>query len=512
MSSASARKGSPPACANAGALEEYPYLFRLLHWFLAGSLVVLIITGLSLHAIARPAWSIFLGVLPGWFWPGRVNLWHFVAALVFFPAVVGACIAGRSRGFWSRATHALLLAGGLLAAITGLVMLYRFGPPGLYRASVFLHASFGLVLLPIVLVWHLVAGLTRYRAYLVSAFHPAREIRWQQLLGFLPVVAVTWWLMFDCWPLGPRVHTLHAKRIERAERDSAALAALPWAAAEAMSIRVANGAGFVAGQTEVTLRALHDGEELYVLAEWLDPREDRGYTPWRRTAHGWEQLVTYPDDESVHYEDKFSLIFPAAPDWRFQRFGCALYCHAGGEGFYYGYKAAARTVDVWHWKSARTDPVGQCDDKYWSLFDPHNKDGGRFSDPAASGGYKKNASADGTQPAFLPDDLAVIRQGIIPGEHAMAYSDELAAQIPLGTIIPGIVASPAVGDRADVACLSLHAQGRWRVYLRRRLDTGSQYDCRFAPGGRYAFGCAAFDCTSKRHAYELLTYWLELEP
>jgi len=506
---------STPAPRKQRGNAEYPYLFRLVHWLLAGSLIVLILTGFSLHAIARPAWSVFLGVLPDWFWPGRVNLWHFVAALVFFPAVAGACIAGQSRGFWSRATHALLLGGGLLTAITGLVMLYRWGPPGLYRVSVFLHVGFGMVLLPIVLVWHAVAGLTRYRGYLVAAFHPWRGARWGQLLGFVPVVVVTWWLMFDCWPLGPRAHTLHAKRIDRVKRETAELPDLPWSKAEPLSMWLANGAGCVAGQTQVTLRALHDGEELYVLAEWLDPREDRQDMPWKKTKDGWERLVTNPDDESVHYEDKFSLIFPAEPDWRFDRFGCALYCHAGGEGHFYGYKAASRTVDVWHWKSTRTDPVGQCDDKYWSLVDPDSKDAGRFGDPKDSGGYKKNASEDGTHPAWLPDEMSAVFHGIIPTEHAVDYSEQLAAQIPPDTIIPGIVASAAVGDRGDVGCVSFHEQqpeGRWRLYLRRRLDTGSDKDCRFDPGGRYPFGCAVFECTSKRHAYELVTYWLELEP
>ena len=35
----------------------YPHLFRLLHWVLPAALIVSLVTGLSLHAVARPGWS-----------------------------------------------------------------------------------------------------------------------------------------------------------------------------------------------------------------------------------------------------------------------------------------------------------------------------------------------------------------------------------------------------------------------------------------------------------------------
>ena len=42
------------------------------------------------------------------------------------------------------------------------------------------------------------------------------------------------------------------------------------------------------------------------------------------------------------------------------------------------------------------------------------------------------------------------------------------------------------------------------------LDTGSEFDVQFKPGGSYAFSCAAFDHTSKRHAYSLAVFRLGL--
>jgi hypothetical protein len=255
---------------------------------------------------------------------------------------------------------------------------------------------------------------------------------------------------------------------------------------------------------------MYDDRELFVLAEWFDPIEDRRYQPWQKTADGWKHLVSNFEDESVHYEDKFSLVFPTGSDWQFDRFGCAKYCHLG-QGRAYGYKGTSQIADVWHWKATRTDPVGQVDDKYWTVADFSHKDFGRRGDPKEEGGYTKNFSEEKGHPDFLPDDLSAMTQGIIPREHAVPYSQEAADEIPPETVIPGIVASAVLGDRGDVRCQSRHESGRWRLYIRRELDTGSQFDVKFEAGGTYPFGCAAFDHTSKRHAYGLAPYRLVLQ-
>jgi hypothetical protein len=268
---------------------------------------------------------------------------------------------------------------------------------------------------------------------------------------------------------------------------------------------------------------MYDDDELFVKAEWDDPTEDRRYQPWRKTADGFKHLVTVSDDESKYYEDKFSLIFPAEPDWQFPIFGCAVYCHGGrGEADHkYGFKGYDRIVDVWHWKSTRSDPCGQVDDKYWAQLDLAAKDGGRHGDPKDSGGYAKNVSDDKAHPAYVPRDAGKIRDGMIPADHAVKYGSDEAAQIlaetPVGAIIPGIVAAAAVGDRGDVSCTSQHKDGLWQLYIRRKLDTGHEgnegrpTDVTFQPGGIHPFGCAAFDNTSKRHSYALMPCRLLLE-
>lgn len=499
---------------------DYPWLFRLLHWLLWPSTIILTLTGLSQHAVASPDWSLFWGVLPDFFWAGRVHLYHTWAALVFSPAVLAASWMYLRRRPRFRPVHLFLLGGSLLLLLSGLLLATWPGPMLVYLSARWVHAAVGLVVLPVAFLWHAAQGLTRYRRGLPVVFHPWASPGWWQLAAFVPVVLLTSCLILNGLPVRPAWRTLVAERIEPADVETGELDKLPWQQAPPLRLELAGGLGFQGGRTRVTLQALHDGGELFVRAQWCDPAEDRRDMPWAKTAHGWKHLVTDRDDETHYYEDKFSLIFPVRPDWQFERFGCAVQCHAGdapsGAQRRYGYKASRQTVDVWHWKSTRTDPCGQVDDKYWSEVDDKNKDVGRYGDPKDSGGYSNNLSEDKTHPAFLTRDPWAVRHGMIPTDDAVPYDSpegrSALERIPIGGIVPGIVASAAVGDRGDVSCTSHHRDGRWVLYIRRKLDTGSRFDVQFVPGRGQSFGCAAFDNSSKRHAYNLTTYWLDLRP
>ncbi len=491
----------------------YPFLFRLLHWVLPVVMVILVLTGLSLHATARPGWSIFSGTLPAWAWPGRVGLWHMLGALVFLPSIAGAGLLFGRMWFGRPSSKYWLLVSGLLLAVTGVVLMAPVGPPAVYTAARGLHAVLGLCILPIALLWHTVVGLTRTKGWLVASFWSGPGPDWLQLVGFVVLAAVTTCLVLNGLPITPSWRVLEAAKIDSPAKgdEPVNLASLPWDGARPLVVELANGLGYQDGRTTVTLRALHDGNRLYMLAEWPDEHEDRVCRPWRRTEDGWKHLAIRPGGENVHAEDKLSLIFPIEPDPWFEQFGCAASCHVGG-GRDYGYKGTPRMLDVWHWKATRTDPVGQVDDQYFSKVDFEEKNVGRLSDPKESGGYKANVSEDKANPAWLPDELRFVRDGMIPEEHAVEYKAEAAAAIPPGTIIPGMVVSPIIGDRGDVRCVSEHADGRWRVYMERSLDTGSPYDAPFVPGTPLSFTVAAFDHSQTRHAYNHAVYRLLLLP
>lgn len=512
---------SPPAASAPATPVEparrpraipYAHLFRLLHWVLPVSLVVALLTGISLHAIARPGWSLFSGVLPQWFWGGRVHVFHRSSAVVFSASLVAALYLYWRRKVRRRPVLVTLLGAGVVMLATGLFLLFPPQATWAYWIARVLHAVVGLGVLPVVLVWHLVEGLTRLRRLLVPAFHPWASPRWGQLLYFAPLLVAAAWLIFSLTPKSWVGRELVAKRVAPA---GGSFESLRWDQAPPLAIELANGMGFDKGRTRVTLQALHDGEYLFVRAQWLDPTEDRRYQPWRKTADGWEHLVTVGNDESYYYEDKFALIFPTRPSWQFETFGCTACCHAGTEGHAYGSKGFDTIIDVWHWKATRADPLGQVDDKYWWKHEPGGA-GGRHGDPDSEGGYQKNVSDDGDHPKYLPATPWAVRQGGILLDQALPFDSpeaaEVAQNMPPGTIVPGIVFSPFTGDRGDVVCRSNHADGRWEVLIRRKLDTGSKFDTPFVPGKPQSFGCAAFDHTSKRHAYGFPVYQLVLEP
>ena len=496
-----------PTAAKPKKRTPYPHLFRLLHWVLPISLVVAVATGLSLNAVSQGSWSLFSGGLPVWLWSGQVQVIHLIAAVVFLPSLIAVLMVYWRRKVRRRATHVALLAGGLAMIVSGVLLLHPTGPAQVYWIARAVHFVAGVLVLPVALLWHVVDGLGRLRGALVPAFRPWASPRWRHLLYLLPLVLVAVCLVGNVLPPSMVGRQLVATRIDT--EDTGDLISLPWDDAAPLQMELAGGVGFDRGRTQVTLRALHDGNELFVLAEWRDPTEDRRYKPWQKTDDGWRHLESDTDDECVFYEDKFSLAFPIAPDWRFEQSGCALYCHIDSRHSY-GYKGADRTVDVWHWKATRTDPVGQVDDKYWLGVDANEKT--RHGDKKEGGGYRANTIKGEDRPAFLPDKPEVALRGAIPSEHAVDYTEQAAKEIPTGTIVPGIVVAAFEGHRGDVTCRSQYEDGRWRLYIRRRLDTGDANDVTFAPGGSYAFGCAAFDHTSNRHAYGLSPYRLVLAP
>jgi len=491
---------------------RYSHLFRLLHWVLPVALLVGMLTGASLHAIARPGWSLFSGVLPGWLWAGRVHVFHLSAAVVFSASLVAVLVLYWRRKVRRRAVHVTLVGAGAIMVVTGLLMIYPVGPTWVYWIARVLHAVAGLVVLPVALVWHLVEGLTRFKRVLVPAFHPWASPRWRQLGYFVVLLLLGGCLILNGLPKLLTGRTLVAQRVPPADGS---FESLRWDDARPLVIELANGAGFDKGRTRVTLQALHDGEDLFVRAQWLDPTEDRRYQPWKKTETGWQHLVTVANDECYYYEDKFSLIFPTRPDRQFEAFGCAACCHASGEhGHAYGFKGYDSIIDVWHWKATRADPLSQVDDKYWSEL-AWEGPGGRHGDPCPEGGYKKNVSEDGTRPEYLPAEPQAVRQGGILLDQALPYDSpqaaEVAAAMPPGTIVPGIVFSPFQGDRGHVRCRSKHDGSRWELLIRRKLDTASDYDVAFIPGRTHTFCCAAFDHASKRHAYGFAVYRLALE-
>ncbi|HET9432063.1 MAG TPA: ethylbenzene dehydrogenase-related protein, partial [Chitinophagaceae bacterium] len=151
----------------------------------------------------------------------------------------------------------------------------------------------------------------------------------------------------------------------------------------------------------VTLRAAYDDNNIYFLAEWLDPTESLTRQPWyfNLANHRWVQEsgnFTFNPNGTIarmpFYEDKLALLWNvngSVSGWN--NGTCYKSCHTGlpstdGSSRHFTNFATER-IDMWHWKSVRGGANGgfQFDDQYQDNTYPN----GRKND-AGTGAYEDN--------------------------------------------------------------------------------------------------------------------------
>jgi hypothetical protein len=95
-------------------------------------------------------------------------------------------------------------------------------------------------------------------------------------------------------------------------------------------------------------------------------------------------------------------------------------------------------------------------------------------------------------------------------QESIPYSADADAKIAIGTVIPGVIlAGEFSGDRADVRCAARWASGLWALEVKRRLDTGSQFDVAIKSG--VFMRVAAFDHSQIRHTRHVRPIRVEVE-
>lgn len=319
-----------------------------------------------------------------------------------------------------------------------------------------------------------------------------------------------------------------------------------WDDATPVIIRTVKGANDPE-HVDVSVKAVHDGQYVYFQFQWTDADVSSKRYPLLKTEDGWKVLQTAFEraDENVYYEDKLSMYITAVPNG-----SCASTCHLGvgpyserneKHGLHY---TTGEVGDVWHWKSVRTDPIGELtnepgflDDQYFGPATPlpttlkERYTGGYYPDPNEGGGYAYNfvkldpdkpLSETYVIPQFLPppqvvytnQDAATSDQGEtwwIHKTQAIPYTKE-ADTYPVGSIIPNIVISPLTGDRGNVRGKAEWRDGRWTLETRRLLDTESQNDVAFVPGQPVYITVATYNRTQTRHGEHITPVRVMLRP
>jgi len=275
------------------------------------------------------------------------------------------------------------------------------------------------------------------------------------------------------------------------KKSPASLAAndAAWSGARVTTVKTTVIAGSKAtGPKDVNVQALYSDTDVWFRFEWADTSEST--RSWVYDGTAWTKS---PDNE-----DRLALYWEITPDADFETRGCAALCHNPEadpiDKWYMIAPKAGESMDTWHWKSARTNPVGQSDDKVLvgTLSDPTDIESASKADAKTSGGYSDNLNAEKTGPAKMQD----------PAKKASAGSSALlvveavtldASKLKAGDKVPLELLAPYVGSRGDIETKGAWANGKWVVVMHRKLDTGHDDDVKFALGKTYPFGLSVFD-------------------
>lgn len=317
-----------------------------------------------------------------------------------------------------------------------------------------------------------------------------------------------------------------------------------WARATPARVLTTHGGDFGGShESQVEIRAVHDGVLAYFAITWDDPTRSLKHKPLVKTAAGWRVVAASrgTGEEAVYAEDKFALLLtrPGLP-----LIGGAI--HLGhrpargkpdgvtGRGLHF--TPDGSIADLIEWRASHGGPQGLIENAHFGGPLPASDDAqgytGGFAPDPGSVGARDNivTAADGSvvHPARLPRDPAQMQRALgrivdAPGqsdaegsrwwmseEESLPYSPALDASIPEGTIIPSVIVPSTVPDTASaIRGQARWAAGRWTLEFARRLYTGSPWDVPIRDGT--LLWVAAFDHAEKRHTRHLRPFRIEVK-
>ena len=351
-----------------------------------------------------------------------------------------------------------------------------------------------------------------------------------RLIGFslVWVIAVVgvWWTWVDQPSSVLEIHPMSIKTLVNldghADEDI-------WSEADEIQVMTQGGANFGDGKTPVTIKAVHNGIDVFFYIRWHDETRSLKHLPLKKTEQGWQvqQDGFYQFDEQTFYEDKFAVMLS-----NHCGSGAAGTAHMGpkpladkptnwhGKGYHY---SEDNTVhDLWHWKAVRTNSKQQADDNYigppMAVYAGERRyTAGYNKDAKESGGYVMNWSwykPDYIVPKRLPIDRQILAPFQVSEEGDKQYHDTIdwlgtwfdyqpyKAELddyPVGTQMPSVLyrSNQFEGDRGNVRAVGIWSDNHWSLEMARRLDTGSDKDIRIEDG--ICLWVAAFDHSQIGH-------------
>lgn len=531
----------------------------ILHWTLTIAVFASLLTGLRLSADAEGAWfsPLFEPILP----QGEIWTWHFLSAL-FVLGLIFAYTAYMSLARLMRRISAqkasvitqqanrklkisainvisywMLFVSIIVLTVTG-VLLY-IGKGGLWVDVHYISALFvfGYTFVHVVL-HYMYGGLQE----LLRLFRPTalRQVPGMATYPLAKSLALGAIIMAGVYALdiGTRDQVIVASGDTLPTLDGELTDDI-WRQARVTTVTTNQGVDLGdTGESNVEVRAVQVGDKIAFAFRWEDDTRSLKRHPLQKTEDGWLMLNNRGNlsDETEFYEDKFSVAFGKS-----DAYGGGGSTHMGPkplsdqpETFHkrgLHYMTDGSLMDVWQWKASRGGMIGRVDDMYFGPPKDANEaqvagtkrySAGYSADEGKSFyiyNYKKKAGSDytGTIDVLrLPTDYKAINakmgeinlsidvsdtagsQWWMFDDESVPYSEEADAEIPVGTVIPGVLITGAYeGSRADLVSGAKWNDGWWTLEVVRDMDTGHEQDLAMEDG--LFMYVSVFDHNQTRH-------------
>jgi hypothetical protein len=201
-------------------------------------------------------------------------------------------------------------------------------------------------------------------------------------------------------------------------------------------------------QRQVTLKAVHTAEQIFILATYRDQAPSETHRSW-----GWdtkEEIYKQVNDREDVFVFKWSMV---------------------GNYVSLAFRdAELHRADIWYWKGRRTNPSGYADDK-WQIL----------STEAHVKAKKIRVSTHGAR---------YLRR---LGDAGQSAYEEKLFFVYQGKVVPRFYIREPQGSRADVRAKGHWHAGEWTIEFSRRLDTGNPDDVALQPGGVYLFAISCYE-------------------
>ena len=504
-----------------------PLSWVVMHSVLIVAVLTSLLTGLRIAAVDRTWIQLFSALLP----QGSLHQWHVISGILITAVTISFVVhlllklkkPARSSTSLRQHYHRVIIWLGYVLLL--LIMLTGW----LTHADVFTPAP--------TRQWHFYAAMAMLMylflhagVYLVQAgwsvcksiIRPGSQALKGNLMTLTVLLLISGVLGLIWLPTAS--HSLKVKHLPintiididgQAQEDI-------WNSAPEISVHTSGGANFVDGQTNIRVRAVENGVEVFMLVQWSDPTESLKHLPLKKTDLGWQvqQSGFQHFDEVEYYEDKLAIMLSD---------GCASGAdgtsHLGpkpladqpanwhGKGYHY--VSDGRIRDLWHWKAVRTNDMYLADDNHIGPPDINRPGQRRYTagyqqDGKESGAYVMNWQwyrADQVVPKRMPKDPALIedlqtskqhQDWVAPWFDYTPYEASLDIY-PVGTLLPSVLyrSNRFEGDRADVRARGQWHNGVWTLELSRKLSTGSEHDVPLRDGS--CLWLAAFDHSQVAH-------------